>query len=214
MHYLYIEGVIIWGNAFDQDTNAYPNFSITSYGEKVLDANDIIPHDPDNYLAELRKAIPGLDPLVLLYIEESVQCFLKNNQIASSVMLGVAAEAVFNQLFEWVKKNATNPSFKNRIERAEKQTTSFKNKQDVIFTEIKQHKGDLDSSIRGNIDTNLDGIGNFMRLQRNDSGHPTGTKKFRDEMFVNLRLFVPYCKQLYDLLDWLEQKYANGTKIF
>ena len=38
-------------------------------------------------------------------------------------------------------------------------------------------KADLDSSIRGNIETNLDGIGNFMRLQRNDSGHPTGTKK-------------------------------------
>ena len=100
------------------------------------------------------------------------------------------------------------------MERAEKQTTSFKNKQDVIFKEIKQHKGDLDSSIRGNIETNLDGIGNFMRLQRNDSGHPTGTKKSRDEMFVNLRLFVPYCKQIYDLVDWLEQKYANGTKIF
>ena len=53
-----------------------------------------------------------------------------------------------------------------------------------------------------------------MRLQRNDSGHPTGTKKSRDEMFVNLRLFVSYCKQICDLLDWLQQKYANGTKIF
>lgn len=45
VHYLYIEGVIIWGNTFDRDTNAYPNFSITSYGEKALDANDIIPQD-------------------------------------------------------------------------------------------------------------------------------------------------------------------------
>ncbi len=79
VHYLYIEGVIIWGNAFDRDTNAYPNFSITSYGEKVLDANEIIPHDPDNYLAELKRTIHGLDPLVLLYIEESVQCFHCNN---------------------------------------------------------------------------------------------------------------------------------------
>ena len=165
--YLYIEGVIIWGNAFDRDTNAFPNFSITSYGEKVLDANEIIPHDPDNYLAELKNTIPSIDPIVLLYIEESVQCFLKNNQIASSVMLGVAAEVVFYQLFEWMKRNTTNPSFKNRMERAEKQITSFKNKQDVIFAEIKQHKGKLDSSLCGNIETNLDGIGTFMRLQRN-----------------------------------------------
>jgi hypothetical protein len=51
--------------------------------------------------------------------------FLKNNQIASSVMFGVAAEAVFYQLFEWMKKNATNPTFKSRIERAEKQVNSL-----------------------------------------------------------------------------------------
>ena len=147
------------------------------------------------------------DPIILLYIEESVQCFL-------SVMLGVAAEAVFYQLFEWMKKNATNPTFKSRIERAEKQVNSFKNKQDVIFNEIKQHKGLLDTSLTGNIETNLDGIGTFMRLQRNDSGHPTGIKKSRDEMFVNLRLFVPYCRQIYDLLDWFEQKRMNNTFIF
>jgi hypothetical protein len=113
-----------------------------------------------------------------------------------------------------MKRNTTNPSFKNRMERAEKQITSFKNKQDVIFAEIKQHKGKLDSSLSGNIETNLDGIGTFMRLQRNDSGHPTGTKKSRDEMFVNLRLFVPYCKQIYDLIDWLDQKHKSGAMIF
>ena len=129
-------------------------------------------------------------------------------------MLGVAAEGVFYQLFEWMKKNATNPTFKSRMENAEKQITSFKSKQDVVFNEIKQQKGKLDSSLSGNIETNLDGIGTFMRLQRNDSGHPTGTKKSRDEMFVNLRLFVPYCKQIYDLIDWLEQKSMNNIFLF
>jgi hypothetical protein len=92
--------------------------------------------------------------------------------------------------------------------------TEYKKLKDRQLVSKISSKGDLDSSIRGNIETNLDGIGNFMRLQRNDSGHPTGTKKSRDEMFVNLRLFVPYCKQICDLLDWLQQKCANGTKIF
>ena len=40
------EGVIMWGNAFDRDTDTYPYFSITSYGQKVLDANELIPHEP------------------------------------------------------------------------------------------------------------------------------------------------------------------------
>ena len=213
IHNLLNEGVIMWGNASDRDTTTYPYFSITSYGKKVLEAGEIIPHDPDNYLTHLKKTIPNLDPLVLMYIEESVQCFLRNNQIASSVMLGVAAEAVFYQLFEWMKNNATNPTFIKKIERVEKQL-STKNKQDIIFTEIKQYKDKLDPTISENIETNLDGIGNFIRLQRNDSGHPTGTRKSRDEVFVNLRLFVPYCKQVYDLIDWLDEQLKNNVMIF
>ena len=35
VHYIYNEVVIMWGNAFDRDANTFPNFSITSYGEKV-----------------------------------------------------------------------------------------------------------------------------------------------------------------------------------
>jgi len=213
IHNLLNEGVIMWGNAFDSDTKTHPYFSITSYGQKVLQHNKIIPHDPDNYLADLNRTIPKLDKLVLMYIEESIQCFLRNNQIASSVMLGVAAEAVFYQLFEWMKKNATNPNFIRKIQLVENKI-SIKNKQDVIFSEIKQNKGKLEPSISENIEKNLDGIGTFIRLQRNDSGHPTGTRKTRDEMFVNLRLFIPYCKQVYDLIIWLDKQHKKNVRIF
>ena len=84
--------------------------------------------------------------------------------LAPVTMLGVAAETVFYQLFDWMKKNATNQNFITRIEKSEKKVNSFKNKQDVIFTEIKQHKGELAPSLTGSIETNLDGIGIFMRL--------------------------------------------------
>ena len=128
-------------------------------------------------------------------------------------MLGVAAEAILYQLFEWMKNNATNPTFIKKIVRVEK-LLSTKSKQDIIFAEIKQYKNKLDPTISENIETNLDGIGNFIRLQRNDSGHPTRTRKNRDEIFVNLRLFVPYCKQVYDFIDWLEEQLKNNVMIF
>jgi hypothetical protein len=150
------------GNASDSDTKTHPYFSITSYGQKVLQENKIIPHDPDNYLADLNKTIPKLDKLVLMYLEESIQYFLKNNQIASSVMLGVAAEAVF---YQWMKRNATNPNFMKKILLVENKI-SIKNKQDVIFSEIKQNKGKLDSSINENIETNLDRNGYSIVFQK------------------------------------------------
>jgi len=39
IHSLYVEGVIMWGNAFDSDTDFYPHFSITSKGKKYLQEN-------------------------------------------------------------------------------------------------------------------------------------------------------------------------------
>lgn len=144
----------------------------------------------------------------------NVQNSRNYNYSGSGYHVGSCSRSSILSTIRLDEKNATNQNFITRIEKSEKQVNSFKNKQDVIFTEIKQHKGELAPSLTGSIETNLDGIGIFMRLQRNDSGHPTGTKKDRDEMFVNLRLFVPYCKQMYDLIDWLDQQHVNGTKIF
>jgi len=88
---LYSEGVIMRGNAGDRDRTSEPYFSITTYGKKVLEATEgeIVPHDPDNYITNLKKRIEGLDSLVFMYLQESLEC----HYLASSVMLGVASEA-------------------------------------------------------------------------------------------------------------------------
>ena len=44
VHSLYVQGVIMWGNASDTDTDSYPHYSITSFGNKVLEAGELIPH--------------------------------------------------------------------------------------------------------------------------------------------------------------------------
>ena len=124
VHSLYVQGVIMWGNASDTDTDSYPHYSITSFGNKVLEAGELIPHDLDNYLSTLKTKIPNLDDLVFMYIEESIQCFLKSNMIASSVMLGVASEAVFDLLFNWMLTNATNPRLKEKLEKIQNKNDS------------------------------------------------------------------------------------------
>lgn len=71
----------------------------------MLEAGEIIPHDLDDYLTNLKTKIPELDDLVNMYIQESIQCYLRSNLIASSIMLGVASEAVFDQLFNLMLLN-------------------------------------------------------------------------------------------------------------
>jgi hypothetical protein len=204
IHGLYVEGVIIWGNAFDSDTDSYPYFSITSYGKKVLDAGEIIPHDLDHYLTNLKSRIPNLHDLVLIYIQESIQCYLKSNLIASSVMLGVASEAVFMQLYNWFFDNATNAKLKDKLSRIQKRN-DLRGKFDIVYGELEREKNLFEVDIRDNMETNLNGIFQLIRLQRNDSGHPTGKLIPRYQLFIYLNIFPAYCECVYSILDKLEK---------
>jgi hypothetical protein len=71
-----------------------PHFHVTSYGNKVLEKGEYLPHDPDGYLDRLMRQIPNPDNTVLAYIAESLNCFQRGALIGATVMLGVAAERV------------------------------------------------------------------------------------------------------------------------
>src|SRR5262245_401554 len=66
---LIIEGVLRPGDANDPKAT-FPHFHITKYGREVIKEPNS-PHDPDNYIKELRTTVPTLDPIILNYIVES-----------------------------------------------------------------------------------------------------------------------------------------------
>jgi hypothetical protein len=93
------ERIITWGKELgDPVSGSHPWFTITTYGKKVLESEDVVPHDPHNYLERLKKAVPNLDAIIELYVDEGLQCYRNGNLMAGSVMLGVASEAAFYRL--------------------------------------------------------------------------------------------------------------------
>ncbi len=44
----------------------------------------------------------------------------------------------------------------------------------------------------------------MVRYNRNAAGHPTGKQVDKDTLFANLQVFIPYCKYIYDLKDYLD----------
>lgn len=199
---LYNQGIIIWGRDLDSQTYFYPYFSITSYGKKILESDDLIPNDPTGYFTHFRKKVPNADTIVLSYLEESILTFLNNNFFASAVMLGAASEAAFDILLEsFLSCRQSNDHSKNDKIR---NTLSIKKRFDFLKDEIEKDKKNLPENISKSLDTNFDGIFNIIRLQRNDIGHPTGkpVEINRDLMFAHLQLFVPYCKTIYELMDF------------
>lgn len=196
---LMTEGIIMWG--MNRSNMSPPFMSVTSYGKRVLSGQDVNPHDPDGYIRIFKSKVHNADPLILLYLVESVQTFRNNNLLASSVMLGVASEAAFGIIFDAVTNALTGP----RKQKMQKLSTDIRTKQkfDEMMNDIVRIKSRLPPDVQDNIESELGGIFNLIRYQRNDTGHPTGKTVSRDEVFVSLRLFIMYCSKVYQIVDWL-----------
>ena len=73
----------MWGKEVGDPTSGfYPWFSVTTYGKKVLESGEIIPHDSYDYLKRLNSAVPEIEQIVLQYVQESLQCYLNENLMA------------------------------------------------------------------------------------------------------------------------------------
>jgi len=199
------EGILMWGISRDQ--SGPPFMGITEYGKKVLEADEIIPHDIHGFLSKFKQEAPKANDLVIKYLTESLQTYRHNHMLSSSVMLGVSSEAAFNELFNELKKSLSDPTRIGKFEKLEK-STSLKDRFDETIKEINKFKPLLDGKLREDIESHVNGIFELIRNQRNDSGHPTGKDVSRDDMLINLRLFIIFCSDLYKLVNWLKKNQA------
>lgn len=196
---LFNEGIIAWGA--DVENMATTWIHITEYGEKVL-RGDINPHDPDGYLTRFKARVKSPSLLVMMYLEESVHCYNYGRLFASSVMLGVSSEAAFEELFEALVGYVTGPE-KIKLEKLADDIDT-QNKFDKTMEVLKQFKKNFDDDVRNMVERQLAGLYILIRLQRNESGHPTGHPVEREEMHSYLALFPMYCEYIYKLIAWLK----------
>jgi hypothetical protein len=83
MWQLIIQGVITVGR--DQHNNNLPWFRITAHGQKVLEAEKFVPHDPTGYIEELTAITGPLDMTVTIaYAEEALACYAAGCSVAST----------------------------------------------------------------------------------------------------------------------------------
>lgn len=115
MWQLLAQGVITPG--FDSANLSLPFFRVTDYGQKVLESGRFIPHDPTGYLDELR-AMGGVitTDVTIAYVEEALRCFTSGCHLASVLLLGVAAESVFNGMCDIVRASLKNVSEQKKLD--------------------------------------------------------------------------------------------------
>lgn len=181
-----------------------PFFHITDYGKKVLNEEEFQPHDPTGYLERFRRDIPEYDLTVESYLSESIHCFITSNLIASIVMLGVASERTFLLLCKSLHDSIENPKEQSKFEKILKRN-AIKPKMDAVLNKINTIQSRSPKPLPDNVNIMLIAIFDFIRIQRNDLGHPQEIppKTSREEALVNLRIFPAYYKMVTQVIDYL-----------
>jgi hypothetical protein len=192
---LFRQGITTLG--LDRANKNFPFFRVSSYGQRILENQNVyFFHDVTSYEKIIRDSIPDIDDTTLLYLKEAMQAFRSGCILSASVMLGVATEHAFLNLLDVIDANPTHkPAFKNAL--AERMILR---KFNAFRKTLESQLTTMPREIQEGIDTQLSGILDIIRTFRNESGHPSGKIISREQCYVLLNLYVPYCKKIYQLI--------------
>ena len=194
-------GLLTFGHKDDLDNNAFGFLSVTSYGEECFKNDTILPYDPDKYLAEYRVRVPNVDDITLVYLGEAITAYNRDLLLSSAITLGVASENAILLLIEaFAQAVSDDTRHTQRRNRLRDRWISIQYK--TFRKELAPFESQIPTSLRQDIDTYLDGIFNFIRLNRNQAGHPTGHKSSKKVALHNMQMFVDYSKRVFDLKDF------------
>jgi hypothetical protein len=190
---LFRQGIITLG--FNDSNREFPFCRLSRFGKQIADHQDTyFFHDVSSYANLITEQIPEIDPVTLLYLKEALQAFRSGCILSATVMLGVATEHTFLLVLEAAETGPRKAEFASVFK--ERSLLPKFNK----FRRIIDAKPDmLTSDVREDLDTQFAGILSIIRGFRNESGHPTGKLISREQIYVLLNLFPPYCKKMYML---------------
>lgn len=200
---LIIEGIVRPGLG-DGMNNELPFFHVTERGKAALKDGPQSPYDPDGYLKRLSHDVPGLDPVIVTYLNESLQTFRIGCLLSSTISLGCASEKALLLL---IAAYADSLSEKSR-ERFKANTEGrmikrqFEELRKMLDSELRAR---LPAKLEDGLDVELNALFDFIRNQRNDAGHPTGRVIERERAYANLVVFPVYARKVYAIIAWLRQ---------
>ncbi len=195
-------GLLYIGIASDQNSG-FPYISITEFGLEVFCGEDWLPYDPDGYLKELKARVPTIDTVAFGYVSEAIRTFPMRALLSSSLTLGVASEVIMLELIETYRDALQNDQ--RRADFESKVRDKYILSQYLEFkVELKKDVARLPKNLRLDWETHMDTFFNFIRINRNNVGHPTGPLVTAKVVFANLQIFSNYAGFVYQMVDYFK----------
>ena len=175
---------------------------LSADGKRMAKGGTWEPRDPDGYLTRIRREIPDLDELVELYLTEALRSFNGRCYLATSVMLGVAAERAFLMMAASYAASgvAGAPAMAKELARPRNNYFAlwidFRKRIEPVRQELPNGLADA---------LTLDAIADLIRLTRNEVGHPTGRQVDEDTARVHLTIAPMYLRKMQQLSAYFAQ---------
>lgn len=165
-------------------------------GIKAATSGSWEPRDPEGYLRRLRRFQPPIDEGALLYVEEALRAFNARCYLATSVMLGVAAERVFNGVAAAFV--SAHPTTTTKLSAALNNPSSSQN---VRFKELRKALEPIRAQLPSDLadPLTLDAVADLLRITRNEAGHPSGRQIDEDTAYTHLQMGARYLQKMTEL---------------
>ena len=167
---------------------------LSADGKRAAQGGTWEPRDPDGYLTRIHREIPDVDELVELYLTEALRSFNGRCYLATSVMLGVAAERAFLIMVRTYAASGMAGAPALAKELAKPRGNYF-----ALWTEFRKRiepvRQDLPDGLADAL--TLDAIADLIRLTRNEVGHPTGREIDEDTARVHLTIAPMYLRKMH-----------------
>ncbi len=178
---------------------------LSADGQRVAKGGTWEPRDPDGFLARIRREIPELDDLVELYLTEALQSFNGRCYLATSVMLGVAAERAFLVMAASFAASSL-PGASAMAKELDKPRSNYF----ALWAEFRKRIEPVRQKLPNGLadPLTLDAIADLIRLTRNEVGHPTGRQIDVDTARVHLTIAPVYLRKM----SLLATHFAGATE--
>lgn len=187
------EGLVYLDTAGQGSSTDNWQWCLSADGKRIAQGGTWEPRDPDGYLTRIRREIPDLDELVELYLTEALRSFNGWCYLATSVMLGVAAERAFLVMAATYAASGIAGAPAMAKELARPRSNYF-----ALWTEFRKRiepiRQDLPNGLADAL--TLDAIADLIRLTRNEVGHPTGRQIDEDTARVHLTVAPMYLRKM------------------
>lgn len=175
---------------------------VTDAGRQTSRSGTWEPRDPARFMDRLRERSPGLTAEALTYFEEALRAFNARCYLASSVMLGVAAEQVFGRLAATFV--AARPAETQRLHRLLSDNTSHYRRFDEFRKRLEPIRGTLPEGLADAI--TLDAVADLLRVTRNEAGHPTGRLVDEETAYAHLVMAAMLLAKMTELAEYFDQR--------